>query len=174
MLRPRIIPCLLIKNNGLVKTIRFSDPKYVGDPLNAVKIFNEKEVDELIVLDISTTKDQDKLNFKLITNLAYECRMPLCYGGGVRTVDQFVELISLGVEKVSICTSAIENNNLVKDGKLLLAIENRYDYKQFIGGKDPHVNLYFTSFLPRWMGIIISNVKLDSPYVNYLYSFFDL
>ena len=87
----------------------------MGDPLNAVKIFNEKEVDELIVLDISTTKDQDKLNFKLITNLAYECRMPLCYGGGVRTVDQFVELISLGVEKVSICTSAIENNNLVKD-----------------------------------------------------------
>ena len=99
----------------MVKTIRFSDPKYVGDPLNAVKIFNEKEVDELIVLDISTTKDQDKLNFKLITNLAYECRMPLCYGGGVRTVDQFVELISLGIEKVSICTSAIENNNLVKD-----------------------------------------------------------
>lgn len=65
-------------------------------------------------------------------------------------------------------------NNLVKDGKLLLAIENRYDYKQFIGGKDPHVNLYFTSFLPRWMSNIISNVKLHRPYVNYLYSFFEL
>ena len=114
MLRPRIIPCLLLKNNGLVKTVKFRHPKYVGDPLNAVRIFNEKEVDELIVLDISGTKDQGKLNFKLIKNLAYECRMPLCYGGGVRTVDQFVELISLGVEKVSICTSAIEDDSLVK------------------------------------------------------------
>jgi len=115
LLRPRIIPCLLIKNNGLVKTTNFKDPKYVGDPINAVRIFNEKEVDELIVLDIDATKNQTKPNYQLIKNLAYECRMPLCYGGGVQTVDHFTEIITLGVEKVAICTSAIENDNLVKD-----------------------------------------------------------
>ena len=115
MLRPRIIPCLLIKNNGLVKTTKFKNPKYVGDPINAVRIFNEKEVDELIVLDIDTTKNQTKPNYQLIKKLAYECRMPLCYGGGVQTVDHFTEIISLGVEKVAICTSAIDNDNLVKD-----------------------------------------------------------
>ena len=115
MLQPRIIPCLLIKNNGLVKTTNFKDPKYVGDPINAVRIFNEKEVDELVVFDIEATKNQTKPNYQLIKNLAYECRMPLCYGGGVQTVDHFTEIISLGVEKVAICTSAIENDNLVKD-----------------------------------------------------------
>jgi len=115
MLRPRIIPCLLIKNNGLVKTMKFKDPKYVGDPINAVRIFNEKEVDELIVLDIDNTKNQNIPNYQLIKNLAYECRMPLCYGGGVQSVDQFTKIIGLGVEKVAICTSAIENDNLVKN-----------------------------------------------------------
>jgi len=115
MLRPRIIPCLLLKNKGLVKTIKFKDPKYVGDPINTVRIFNEKEVDELIILNIMATKDETELDYKLIKNLAYECRMPLCYGGGVKTVDQFVKLISLGVEKVAICTSAVENECLIKD-----------------------------------------------------------
>ena len=81
MLRPRIIPCLLIKNGGLVKTKSFSSPKYVGDPLNAVKIFNEKEVDELIVLDIDATVNNRAPDYNLIKNLANECRMPLCYGG---------------------------------------------------------------------------------------------
>ena len=80
MLRPRIIPCLLVHNNGLVKTVKFKDAKYVGDPLNAVKIFNEKEVDELIVLDIDTTVQKREPNFELIKNLASECRMPFCYG----------------------------------------------------------------------------------------------
>ncbi len=82
MLSPRIIPCLLVKNNGLVKTVKFKDPKYVGDPINAVKIFNEKEVDELIVLDIDATVQNREPNYKMIENLANECRMPLCYGGG--------------------------------------------------------------------------------------------
>ena len=76
MLRSRIIPCLLIHKNGLVKTINFKDPKYVGDPINAVKIFNEKEVDELIVLDIDATRENRAPNFKMIKNLADECRMP--------------------------------------------------------------------------------------------------
>lgn len=94
MLRPRIIPCLLVKNGGLVKTVQFDQPKYVGDPINAVRIFNEKEVDELIVVDIDATVQSREPDYTLIKNLATECRMPLCYGGGVKTVDQIERIIS--------------------------------------------------------------------------------
>ncbi len=84
-------------NGGLVKTEKFTQPKYVGDPINAVKIFNEKEVDELVVLDIDTTAQNREPNYGMIKNLAAECRMPLCYGGGVKTVDQVGGITSLGV-----------------------------------------------------------------------------
>lgn len=113
MLRPRIIPCLLIQNSGLVKTVRFKDPKYVGDPINAVKIFNEKEADELIVLDIDASVKGTEPNYKQIANLAAECRMPLCYGGGIRTADQAKKIISLGVEKVAISSAALTDPTLV-------------------------------------------------------------
>ena len=113
MLRPRVIPCLLVKDHGLVKTIQFDQPKYVGDPINAVKIFNEKEADELIVLDIDATVQGSDPNYEMIKHLAAECRMPLCYGGGVTTVEQFKKIISLGVEKVAISSSAIENPELI-------------------------------------------------------------
>lgn len=109
MLRSRIIPCLLVHNKGLVKTIEFKDPKYVGDPINAVKIFNEKEVDELIVLDIDATRERRKPNFELIKNLAVECRMPFCYGGGVKTVEEVKKIINLGAEKVAISSAAIDD-----------------------------------------------------------------
>lgn len=113
MLRPRIIPCLLIHKGGLVKTVGFEKPKYVGDPLNAVRIFNEKEVDELMVLDIDATRAGREPDYALIRNLAAECRMPLAYGGGVRTVEQFERLVSLGVEKVSISAAAVADPGLV-------------------------------------------------------------
>ncbi len=113
MLRPRIIPCLLVQNNGLVKTVNFKLPKYVGDPINAVKIFNEKESDELMVLDIDATANNVEPNYKMITKLAAECRMPLCYGGGVRTAAQAKKIIGLGVEKVAISAAAVENPQLV-------------------------------------------------------------
>jgi cyclase len=113
MLHPRIIPCLLIHQGGLVKTVQFSQPKYVGDPLNAVRIFNEKEVDELIVVDIDATTLGRDPNYTLIANLASECRMPLCYGGGVKTPEQVERLISLGVEKVAISSAAIANPELI-------------------------------------------------------------
>ena len=115
MLRPRIIPALLIRNKGLVKTVKFKDGKYVGDPINAVKIFNEKEVDELIVLDIDATTENRAPDFELIKNLAVECRMPFCYGGGVKTVDQARKIISLGAEKVAMSSAIIQTPNLVKD-----------------------------------------------------------
>lgn len=113
MLRPRIIPCLLVKNGGLVKTTHFAKPKYVGDPLNAVRIFNEKEVDELIVVDIDATAQHRTPDYRLIQNLAAECRMPLCYGGGVKTVEQVEKIISLGVEKVALSSAAIQDPDLV-------------------------------------------------------------
>jgi cyclase len=115
MLYPRIIPCLLVKSKGLVKTINFSDPKYIGDPINAVRIFNEKEVDELIVLDIDATIEKREPDYKMIGHLAEECRMPLCYGGGVTTSEQAQRIIQLGVEKVAISSAAIENPSLIKE-----------------------------------------------------------
>ncbi|MGY0219464.1 AglZ/HisF2 family acetamidino modification protein [Endozoicomonadaceae bacterium StTr2] len=115
MLRSRVIPVLLIKNKGLVKTVKFKDPKYVGDPINAVKIFNEKEVDELTVLDIDATAQGNDPDYKLIEKLAAESRMPLCYGGGIKSVEQAKRIISLGVEKVSISSAAIENPQIIKD-----------------------------------------------------------
>ena len=113
MLRPRIIPCLLVHNGGLVKTVQFGAPKYVGDPLNAVRIFNEKEVDELMVLDIDASRYGRSPNENLIAQLAAECRMPLCYGGGVKTVEQFERLIALGVEKVAVSSAAVDEPELI-------------------------------------------------------------
>jgi cyclase len=113
MLRPRIIPCLLVRDKGLVKTVKFKDSKYVGDPLNAVRIFNEKEVDELTVLDIDATAEGREPDYRMIENLAAECRMPLCYGGGIKTAEQAQRIFSLGVEKVAVSSAAIEDPGLV-------------------------------------------------------------
>ena len=107
MLRPRIIPCLLVHKGGLVKTVGFKAPKYVGDPINAVKIFNEKETDELVVLDIDATANSVEPDYRMIANLAAECRMPLCYGGGIKTPEQAKRIIGLGVEKVAISSAAV-------------------------------------------------------------------
>lgn len=114
MLRARIIPCLLLRDGGLVKTTRFGDPKYVGDPLNAVRIFNEKQVDELIVIDIDATVSGREPDYGLIANLAAECRMPLCYGGGVKTVEQIERIVALGVEKVSLASAAAYEPSLIE------------------------------------------------------------
>lgn len=113
MLRPRIIPCLLVRKGGLVKTVGFDKQKYVGDPLNAVRIFNEKEVDELMVLDIDATRENRDPDYALIAKLAAECRMPLAYGGGVHCVEQFERLVSLGVEKVAVSAAAVADLGLV-------------------------------------------------------------
>ena len=113
MLRPRITPCLLVKDHGLVKTRQFKEPKYVGDPINAVRIFNEKEVDEIMVVDIDASVQQREPDYTLIKNLAAECRMPLCYGGGVKSVNQVERIIALGVEKVAISSAALEDPQLI-------------------------------------------------------------
>ena len=115
MLRSRIIPCLLLHNKGLTKTINFSNHKYIGDPLNAVRIFNEKNVDEIMIFDIDKTVNNQQPDYKLISDIARECRMPLCYGGGIKTADEVEKIISLGVEKVSLSNSAIMNPNLISE-----------------------------------------------------------
>jgi cyclase len=113
MLRPRIIPCLLVHNGGLFKTTRFAEPKYVGDPLNAVRIFNEKQVDELVVADVDASVLNKEPDYCLIEKLASECRMPLCYAGGVKTVEQIDRIIGLGVEKIALGSAAAETPDLI-------------------------------------------------------------
>lgn len=113
MSRIRIIPVLLIQNGGLVKSIKFKNHIYVGDPINAVKIFNEKEVDEIVILDISATKEKRKPNISQISDIAGEAFMPLSYGGGITTLAEVKEILYQGAEKVILNTSALDNLDLV-------------------------------------------------------------
>ena len=111
----RVIPVLLIKGNGLYKTRKFHNPSYVGDPINTIKIFNDKEVDEIIILDIDASKKNLSPNFNLIKEIASECFMPLTYGGGISTIDQAAKLFNLGVEKICLQTSTLTNIELIKE-----------------------------------------------------------
>lgn len=113
MLRPRIIPVLLYQDDGLVKTVKFKDPKYVGDPLNAVKIYNEKKADELIFLDIDATVKNLLPNYKLIEKIANQARMPICYGGGIKTAEQAKRIFSLGIEKIALSSEALLNPTII-------------------------------------------------------------
>jgi imidazole glycerol-phosphate synthase subunit HisF len=120
VLKHRVIPALLLQDGGLVKTRKFANPAYVGDPINAIHIFNEKEVDELMLLDIGASKEGREPGYELIEQVAGECFMPLCYGGGVRTLDQAARIFDLGVEKISIQSAALD------DLGLLTAIAERF------------------------------------------------
>lgn len=115
MLTTRVIPCLLLKGSGLVKTVRFRDPKYVGDPINAVKILNDKEVDELIFLDITASREGKGPAFSTIEDITSECFMPVAYGGGITTVDEAARIVSMGVEKIVVNTSAVRRPALVSE-----------------------------------------------------------
>ena len=124
MLRPRIIPCLLLSDGGLVKTVNFKNPKYVGDPLNVVKILNEKEVDELILMDINSSLNRKKIDFNLIEKIASECRMPLCYGGGISELSDFQRLINIGVEKVSVSTTLFKSLDILHQASELVGSQS--------------------------------------------------
>jgi cyclase len=114
MLAARLIPCLLLKGTGCVKTVRFRRPTYLGDPVNIVRIFNDREVDELVVLDVDATPEDQGPPLALLADLAGECFMPLCYGGGVRSTEDVRRLFALGVEKVAINTQAVLHPGLVE------------------------------------------------------------
>ncbi len=115
MFRPRVIPCLLLKDKGLVKTEKFSNPKYVGDPINAVKIFNDKEADELIFLDITASSQNRLVSLDLVEKIGDECLMPFAVGGGISSVDDIAEILKRGAEKVSINTSSVKKPELVRE-----------------------------------------------------------
>lgn len=115
MVLKRIMPCLLINERRLVKTVNFKNPNYIGDPINAVKIFNDKEVDELVLIDINASKVDSPIDFELISDFATECFMPLAYGGGVKTIIDFKKLYRLGIEKVIINTLLFDNPTVVKE-----------------------------------------------------------
>lgn len=144
MLHPRIIPVLLIHKGGLIKTVQFKNPKYVGDPINAVKIFNEKEADEIMVIDIDATTTNREPNYGLIEKIAVECRMPLCYGGGIKSLGQAKKILALGVEKISISSAAIFNNNLLSEianeagsQSVVCVLDVK---KSFLGGYQIYIN----------------------------------
>jgi cyclase len=115
MLRTRIIPALLLRNESLVKTVRFGKFTYVGDPANTVRIFNELEVDELLFLDITASREGRCPNLKVLADIADECFMPLGYGGGIRSLDQAKAVFDIGFEKVVINTQAAEKPSLIAD-----------------------------------------------------------
>ncbi|MCG8529705.1 MAG: AglZ/HisF2 family acetamidino modification protein [Desulfovibrionales bacterium] len=138
MLRTRVIPTLLLRNNGLVKGVQFKDHKYVGDPINAVKIFNEKEVDELMFLDISATSNRRGPNYDLIRDIASEAFMPFGYGGGITSVEHVKKLFNIGVEKVVINSAAYANPELITESSRLAGSQSivvSMDVKKsFLGG----------------------------------------
>ncbi len=138
----RIIPCLLYNGSGLVKTVKFKNPSYIGDPINAIKIYNEKEVDELMVIDINATKEKRKPNFNKIADMASEAFMPFSYGGGVKTFDDFNNLYKLGVEKVIVNSLIQENPDVIKkviENYGSQAIVACIDFKKsFFGGMQPY------------------------------------
>lgn len=144
MLRHRIIPTLLLKNNGLVKTTKFKKPVYVGDPINAVKIFNEKEVDELVILDITATNEKKEITYDKIEEIVSESFMPIGYGGGIHKTEQIEKLFKIGVEKIILNSSAFSNPKLIKEASdiygsqsIVVSIDIK---KDFFGNYKIHSN----------------------------------
>ncbi len=115
MIPTRVMPCLLLRGAGLVKTVRFKEPKYLGDPRNVVKIFNEKEVDELVILDITATPERHKPRFDLVREIVSEAFMPVAYGGGIRDIEDAKTMLALGVEKIVVNTYAVENPRFIRE-----------------------------------------------------------
>jgi imidazole glycerol-phosphate synthase subunit HisF len=115
MLIPRVMPCLLLNNGSLVKTVKFKDPGYIGDPINAIRIYNEKEVDELIFLDITATAENRQPPYSTLSEIASECFMPVTYGGGIKSVEEIRKILSLGIEKTSLNSIAVESPEFVRE-----------------------------------------------------------
>jgi len=129
----RIIPILLMNENSLVKTTSFKNPRYIGDPCNTLRIFNELEVDEIVILDIGVSKSGSGPNFQLIQDMASECFMPISYGGGITSIEQANKLFSLGIEKIVFNTACFENLNLMQ------TVSNKFGSQAVVASIDYHV-----------------------------------
>jgi cyclase len=174
MLRKRVIPCLLLQNRGLVKTKKFKHPKYIGDPINALKIFNEKQADEIIVLSIDKNRYEKGPDFDLISELTTECFMPLSYGGGITSLNQIEKLFKIGVEKVVLGTVCFEKPELVKEAVSVFgsqSIVGVLDFKKslfsnknsvFIHGGEKKTSLSPEKYLKYLEGLNIGEVLVQS------------
>ncbi len=169
----RLIPTLLLKNGGLVKTIKFKNPSYVGDPINTIRIFNQKEVDEIIVIDIDASRYKKEPNFKLIEEFAGECFMPLTYGGGIKNISQAKKLFSLGVEKICLQSAAFQNRKLISDlvntfgsQSIVLSVDIKRNFwkepKIFLEGKKFKSNQSWISIIKEIIPLGIGEILLNS------------
>jgi cyclase len=149
---PRIIPVLLYHKGGLYKTVNFKKPSYVGDPINAIKVFNEKEVDELILLDIDASVNKTEPDYNFISKIVSECFMPLCYGGGIQTLDQIQKILRLGVEKVAI------NHKAVSDPKFIKEASDRFGSSTIVVSIDYKKDLFGNN------KVYVSNGKVKTKY----------
>lgn len=190
MLRKRIIPILQLKEDELVKSRNFKNHKYVGDPINAVRIFNEIQVDEIILLDIFKSKKKENLNYDIIKDIADECRMPFTYGGGINNLSQVEKLFSIGVEKISINSSVLEDSNLIKilsDNFGSQSIVVSLDIKEDIFGKkrlynssnNKYLNLNILDQITKYVElgageILINNVTREGSLSGFDFSILDL
>ncbi len=155
MLKTRVIPCLLLKNGGFVKTVRFSNPKYLGDPRNIVRIFNEKEVDEIVLLDITATIEKRKPDFNLISEIVSEAFMPIGYGGGIRSIDDIKNLFKIGIEKVIINSYAVEKPEFIREAS------ERFGSQSIVAAMDVKRNLFGKYYIYSQSGKEKINSQLE-------------
>lgn len=144
MYKNRIIPCLLRHRKGLVKTIQFKEHIYLGDPFNIARLFNEKEADELIILDIDATVNKQEPDYKFIEEFASECFMPVCYGGGIKSLEQIKRIFGYGIEKVALSSVLVENPSILKEAATIFGKQSIIaviDVKKNLFGKyQVHIN----------------------------------
>jgi imidazole glycerol-phosphate synthase subunit HisF len=180
-LRPRFLPALLMRRGALIKTVRFGEYSYVGDPINVVRIFGEKEVDELLLLDIFASRENSGPDFSTLNKLLPECFMPVCYGGGVEKIDQMRELYSMGIEKISLNTATLENPGLITNAAneygsqaVVVTIDvkrsafGRYSVRR--GGQDVSrdVPSYCRTLVERGAGeIVVSSIDRDGTWAGF-------
>jgi cyclase len=180
---PRLIPVLLLQDNGLVKTKRFKNPTYIGDPINAVKIFNEKQVDELVFLDIRATLKGYSPNFDCISEIASECFMPFAYGGGIKSIEHIQKIIRLGAEKVIINSALYSNPDIIRQASeqfgrqsIIASIDVKKDifgqYKIFSSGGTKKQKESIKDVIHKAQNygageILINNIDLDGQMTGY-------
>ena len=190
MLRKRIIPLLQLNDDELIKSTQFNNHQYVGDPINAVKIFNEIKVDEIILIDVFKSKNKLDLNYDIIKDIADECRMPFTYGGGIKELNQVEKLFSIGVEKISINSAALENEKIIKtlskiygSQSIVVSIDIKDNFfgkkKIYNSSKNKFLNSDLIYLIEKYIElgtgeILINNVSKEGTLTGFDYSILDL